>query len=49
MRTEPTTPQAAAADGSLALVAPNGLCADILRRTQVDQTIPVVRSFAEVA
>lgn len=35
--------------GSLALAAPNGLCADILRISQVDQAIPVLASLADLA
>lgn len=35
--------------GSLALAAPNGLCADILRISRVDQAIPVLPSLAELA
>ena len=32
--------------GSLALASPNGLCADILRITQVDQAIPILPDLA---
>ena len=34
---------------SLALAAPNGLCADILRISRVDQTIPVVPRLEDLA
>jgi anti-anti-sigma factor len=34
--------------GSLALAAPNGLCADILRISRVDQTIPVLANLEEL-
>jgi anti-anti-sigma factor len=34
--------------GSLALAAPNGLCADILRISRVDQAIPVLPSLADL-
>jgi anti-anti-sigma factor len=34
--------------GSLALAAPNGLCADILRISRVDQTIPVLSSLDDL-
>jgi anti-anti-sigma factor len=34
--------------GSLALAAPNGLCADILRISRVDQAITVLPSLADL-